>query len=256
MERLRAIIAEKDSPSRREFENLLKTLHPNIEIKALCTSSEEVEDAIKSFKPEIVFLNGCLEEKETFDWLPQFYEREFEIIVVSDHANEALQAIRLNALDYLIRPIVIEELKEAIKKCIEKPSIAGIQRQFYMFAKTMEMTEDKILALSTAKGYEFLKLSEIIRCEASENYTIFHLVNETKLLVSKTLLHFEEELSNYSFFRTHQSHLVNLRKVKSYKKGDGGTLTMECGSLIEVSRRKKEKLLEALSGMSLNSFLK
>jgi len=103
------------------------------------------------------------------------------------------------------------------------------------------------IALNIRGGYEFIGLTEIIRCEASNNYTYFHLKNEQKILVSKTLLDFERILEPYSFFRVRQSHLVNLKMIKRFIRGDGGILMMSDGSTVEVSRRKKEEFMRAIS---------
>lgn len=110
---------------------------------------------------------------------------------------------------------------------------------------------DKKIAVPVAGGYDFIPVSEIIRGEASDNYTYLHLANGARLLVSKTLLEFEHQLAGHGFIRIHQSHLVNLNMVKSYRKGDGGRLILLDGTQVEVSRQKRTELLQAISGFAI-----
>jgi len=233
--------------------NLLGEYCPEIEVLESCGSASEAANSILQHQPDIVFLDVEMHNETGFDLLKNLKEVKFDVIFTTAHEKYAIQAIRFSALDYLMKPILAEELKKSISRVFEKGS-ANKEKHLDALIYNINYTNaDKKLALPTANGYMFISISDIVRCEASDNYTYFYLADKSKILVSKTLMEYERLLSNYYFFRTHQSHLVNLRRISFYEKGEGGILFMNDDSKVEVSRRRKTQLIDAISEFAIMS---
>jgi len=172
----------------------------------------------------------------------------FEIIFTTAYEKYAIQAIKFSALDYLLKPIGKEDLADAILRMKEKRSIEKSAKKIEALFENIKSQEShsKKIVLPTSNGMELIYLQDIIRLDSNSNYTTFHLKNKQKMMVSKTIKEFEEMLEEVQFFRVHNSHIINLRYVKNYIKGEGGIVRMEDGSEIDVSRRRKEEFLKAL----------
>ena len=170
----------------------------------------------------------------------------FDVIFTTAHDQYALQAIKVCALDYLLKPISAADLKSAVAKIKEQSHIGTTTPQIGAFVENISNLNKQLsnIVLPTLDGFLVVKISDIIRCEADKNYTLFTLENEEKILVSKTLKEFEGLLHDMDFIRVHQSHLINASHVQRYIKGSGGYVKMSDDSIIEVSRRKKELLME------------
>jgi two-component system LytT family response regulator len=177
--------------------------------------------------------------------------RNFDVIFTTAYDSYALKAIKFSAIDYLLKPIDPEELKLAITKTIEKRKQIQHQSNLQMNnlldnLRTINKQNFK-LSLPNASGSIFIPINEIIRCESDANYTRFFLENEAKIImVSKTLKEYDELLTDFGFCRVHHSHLINLKFIKKYIRGEGGTVVMLDGTEVEVSRRKKEIFQKAL----------
>jgi two-component system LytT family response regulator len=212
-----------------------------------------VEDsvvAVHNNKPDIVFLDVEMPGSSGFDFLKQLKEINFEIIFTTAYGQYAVQAIRFSALDYLMKPIVVEDLVEAVKRAGNKIKGQHQREKIDALLNNIKyLNTDKKIALPTLSGLEFVTLGNIIRCESDNTYTIFYMSDKRKIVVSKSIGEYEELLGDYHFLRVHQSHLVNLRYVKSYQKGEGGLIVMEDNSAVDVSRRRKEQLISRLSGL-------
>lgn len=168
-----------------------------------------------------------------FDILERTTFIEKQVIFTTAYSNHAIEAIKANAIDYLLKPIEIQELVKAVEKAIKNNP------------KNSQPTEERLLdkiAIPTLEGTYFYNKSEIIRAEADSNYTELHLVNGKKIVSSKTLKEIEISLSKSSFIRVHKSHLINISFIKKYIKGDGGMLVLNDDSMIPVSRSHKEEL--------------
>jgi len=172
---------------------------------------------------------------------------DFEIIFTTSYDQYAIKAIRFSALDYLLKPIDREELQKAVQKVIE--------RSHHPFPQQLEILLQKIhqpissaqkIALPSMEGLQMIDVNSIISCASDSNYTIFFIRNKKKIVVSRTLKEIEEMLEEYPFLRVHNSYLINLNEIDKYIKGEGGYLVMSDGSNIDVSRSKKETLLNKL----------
>ncbi len=203
---------------------------------------------IKTFQPELLFLDVRMPHMDGFDLLAKLDRWDFEIIFTTSYDEYAIKAIKFSALDYLLKPVDAEELKKAVKKFQEKRAEkAHLYPHLLETLPTIKGRKYKPtrLAIWTTTGAIFLQLNEIVRCEADNNLTCFVLNNGSKVLASKTLKHYDSILSEYRFIRSHRSHLVNLDYVKRYT--NDGRLILENGDQVEVSKRKRNRLKEQIN---------
>jgi two-component system LytT family response regulator len=215
---------------------------------SLLQSAQNIEDGtriIREQQPQLVFLDVELNDKTGFDLLKQLPDINFEVIFTTAYENYAVQTFKFSAIDYLLKPIDIDDLKQAIEKLKVKISKEELTQKFDTLFFNLNNAGKRVL-IPTMNGYEFIQVSDIIRCQSDINYTTIHLKGKQKLVVAKTLKEFEELLSGYNFFRVHNSHLINLIYVKSYNKGKGGIVLLTDGSEVEVSTRRKDELLKKL----------
>lgn len=240
---IRAIIIDDEARGRQTLQNLLEEYCPDVEVLALCDSAKAGIEAIEEKKPDLVFLDVEMPQMSGFDMLENIAHPDFEVIFTTAHSEHAIRAIKFSALDYLLKPIDAEELKMAVEKAIS--NIQNHEHEKLKHFIENRKTFDRI-ALPTSEGYTFLPIKDIIRCEASGSYTIFYIKGQESMLVCKNLKEYEEMLEEGHFYRVHHSHLINVDHITKYLRGDGGQVVMSDGSLIEVSRRKKEAFLTHL----------
>lgn len=245
---IRSVIIEDEKNSAERLRLLLERDHfAEVEVLAWLKSMDEAITFLTGYEVDLVFLDVEIQDRTAFDLLEKLPKIDFKIIFTTAHQEYALKAIKVSALDYLLKPVDAEELKEALgkvgKKSVqdEKKAILSLLKDWSPNPKLPEK-----LALPSVNGIEFVLISEIIRCQADVNYTHFFLKDGRKITVAKTLKEFENQLRDHDFFRVHNSHLINLREVRFYHKGKGGTLQLQDGSEIEVASRRKEDLMEAL----------
>jgi len=236
---LKAIIVDDEQHCVDTLAAMLeKKFAESVSLLGTYNNADDAKQAIETLAPDLVFLDG------------EIKQIDFEIIFTTAYEQYALRAIKMNALDYLLKPFGIEELQEAINKCIEKRKQAhnnGAEglAVFLQNLKTA-LPENKRITISTGKGLQFIEIKTIVHIEALNNYSQFYFADKTKLLVSKTLKEFDDMLTGYNFFRVHNSHLINLAHLKSILIEDGDIAVMTNGSQVEISRRKKPELIEML----------
>jgi len=244
---IRAVIIDDEQSNRENLTNILREYCPDVSILASAASASQGMDIIREHKPDLVFLDIEMPGGNGFKMLECLQNIDFEIIFVTAHDQYAINAIRFNALDYLLKPVDILALKTALEKFEVKIGEKRENDRIRNFLENHHLNQDKHrIALPTLDKVEFIAINKIIRCEGESNYTHFHLEGQQKILVSKTLKEFEELLEEYGFLRVHQSHLINTRKVQSIIKSDGGYIRMNDGSDVIVSRRKKESVYKKL----------
>jgi two-component system, LytTR family, response regulator len=248
--KLRVIIVEDESRGRNALKALLAQIK-TIELIGEASNVDEAISLIKKTPPDLVLLDIEMPFKNGFDLLAELPERTFDVIFTTAYDSYAIKAIKFSAIDYLLKPIDSDELIYAINKTIEKRQKSEHQPQLQINnllenLKSINKQNYK-LSLPTFEGAFFIPIEEIIRCESDANYTRFHLRNEEKsILVSKTLKEYDELLIDYGFCRVHHSHLINLKYIKKYIKGEGGVVVMVDGTEVEISRRKKEIFQKSL----------
>jgi len=222
----------------------------NIKIDGICNSKREAKKVLPNVQPQLVFLDVELTDGKGVDLLNELESTDFEIIFTTSHDKYAINAIKNNAADYLLKPIKEKELKKAIEKVAkrleEKETLKQASKlQGYLDKVKSEQQQDAKLMVPTKEGMIFLRVNEIVRLQSESNYTLFFLIGNKKILVAKTLKNFEEKLLAYNFLRIHQSHLVNLAHMKEIDHGDNFVL-MADGSKVEISKRKKKEFMDSL----------
>lgn len=248
MNKITAVIIDDEKNGRENLTNSLLKYCPEIEIIAEVDSVMSGIEAIQKFTPELIFLDIEMPDGKGFKVLEFFPDATFDVIFVTAYDHYAIDAIRFSALDYILKPINVLELRAAINR-LEQRKIRNNQliRQFIQNADSA--LAEKKLALATSDKIEFRKIGQIVRCQSEGNYTHFYFADGSSLLVSRTLNEFEEILERYGFFRTHKTHLVNSMFINAFHKSDGGYLKMTDGTSVPISRRRKEEILERFKNL-------
>jgi len=247
---IRSIIIDDEPNNIENLQIILKEYCPAVNIVATASSAAEGVSVIVQHRPELVFLDIQMPEQSGFDMLKGLPAIDFEIVFITAYDKYALQAIKVSALDYLLKPIDIHELCIAVEKVKQKISARrrdhGIEH-LMEYIRTGQKATAKI-ALPTLHETLYVRIADILRCESSNNYTHFHLYNGERVLVCKTLKEVSEILLSHRFIRTHQSHLVNAEGVKSLLREDGGVLLLTDGAKIPISRQNRDLVKAALNG--------
>ena len=249
MEKIKTILVDDEPRGLTSLQKLLEFNCPELEIVSACDNADEAIKKIQLLKPGIVFLDIAMPEKNGFDLLHELGEINFEIIFVTAHNDFMMQAFRFSAVDYLLKPVednlLIEAVKRAAKKFEEKTPGNNIDILLHNLHNRNEWQKMKI-CIPSLKGFRVVKLSEIIYCEASSNYTNFHFIDRSVICASKPIHEFETLLEDSGFVRIHKSFVINLEHVKEYLRGEGGTVILSNGHEVEVSRRKKEVFMNKM----------
>lgn len=238
---LKAILVDDEKNNLINLEQLLKTYCPGVTVVATAMNAAEGKTAIAQHHPDLVFLDIQMPGQNGFDLLHTLPAYDFEVIFVTAYDQYAIQAVRFAAVDYLLKPVNIDELQAAVARAMTRSQEKKKNGQLENLLQLLQgRKEDHRIALSTLKETRFIRTTEIVRCESSNNYTLFFLHSGEKFTASRPIFEYEELLKEYGFIRCHQSHLVNRKYVKSWVKEDGGYLLMENGHQVPVSRNKKD----------------
>ncbi len=209
---------------------------------------EEAVDATRKLQPDLVFLDIHIQQESAFDYLRKIENKDFDIIFTTAHDNYAIQAFKFSAFDYLLKPISKEDFNKTILRYEKESSKAHIDNKMEVLLHNLqEKGASKKISIPTLDGFIYLKIKDIIRCQADSNYTHVFLQNDNKITIARTLKSFEELLEEFNFYRIHNSHLINLDYVIKYTKGKGGYVTLTDKSTIEVSVRRRDEFLKRLS---------
>jgi two-component system, LytTR family, response regulator len=245
----KAVIIDDEIHNVENLTQLLTTYCPQISVCDTAMNADDGKISILKHQADIVFLDIQMPDKNGFDLLRDLSQYDFEVIFVTAFDQYAIQAMRFAAVDYLLKPINIEELQSAVNRAIKKCELKLQNRQLenlILLLKNQQNKDEHRIALTTLKETRFIKTSEIVRCESSNNYSTFFLQNNEELLVCKPIYEYEEILCGYGFIRCHQSHLVNKKFVKSWVKEDGDHLLLFNGKAVPISRTKKDLVKKAL----------
>ena len=249
---LTAVIIEDEKKFLSAFKAIIAAACPHVKLLGDCGSVKEAKQLIADLKPDIVFLDIQLSDGNAFDLLRSLEAdldknafNDLRIIFTTASNQFAIQAFRFSAIDYLLKPIIANELQEAVKKAEVLKNALGNPNQYRVLLDNVSTPDaEKKICLSTLSEMRVCAVNDILRCESEHNYTTFYVVKDKPLMVSKTLKEYEDLLKEYGFERVHQSHLVNLKHVKSLIKKDSGFILMKDGTEIPISRRKKEQVFE------------
>ena len=212
---LKALIVDDEPKARENLQILLTDFVEGVEVAALCENIVEATQAVREHAPDVVFLDIQLQRETGFDLLTKLKEIDFEVIFTTAYTEYAIKAFKFSAIDYLLKPIDIEELKKAVAR-VEKRVSNNMTGRLTQLVQNLKLgsNENYKIALPTLDGLVFVKISDILYCEASSNYTqIF--TTEEKYLVSKTLKEYDDLLSDHNFFRIHNSYLININSIKN-----------------------------------------
>ncbi|WP_299780644.1 LytTR family DNA-binding domain-containing protein [uncultured Formosa sp.] len=246
--KLKSIIIDDELHNQENLKRLLEMHCPEVLVLATASSADEGLSLITEHEPDLVFLDIEMPKKNGFSMLEDLAVVNFEVIFVTAYNKYVLKAIRSCALDYLMKPVVISELQQAVQNVLNVVKQKKENHKLKTLVENLKSNQGpKKIALPTADELFFVTVDDIIRCKGENNYTMFYMTDKRSILVSRTLKEWDELLSAYGFIRTHQSHLINKNHVKSYVKRDGGYILMEDGSTVSVSKHKKEQTLRELS---------
>lgn len=241
-----ALIIDDEANARKGLRLVLQKYCPEVEVLALCESPEVGLEKIKALSPELIFLDVQMPKMSGFDLLEKLPEINFEVIFVTAYDRYAIKAIKFSALDYLLKPIDVDELITAVNKISKKRRDKTLQYKS-LFNNVKSDTEKlKRLAIPSDNEIIMQPIADIIYCEADSSYTTLYLTNSKKITVAKTLKEFESVLPETDFCRIHHSTLVNMAHVVKYVKGEGGYVIISNDQHLNVSRRKKENFLQLL----------
>lgn len=250
---LKAIIIDDEKSARQTLRGLIEQFTEDVQIIAEAASISTGIEVIQKNKADVVFLDIKMASGTGFDILEKLPEINFDVIFTTAYDKYALRAIKFSALDYLLKPINLEELNAAIEK-VKKRKLQNTDIFFpniNTFNEHLKNPDNKLerITLPTSKGLIIVELKDIIRCEGYKNYTTFYLTNQQEIVVSKTLKEYENLLDQHNFLRIFQSHLIHLNFVKRYLRGLKGQIEMIDGTILPVSREKKLQLIEKLKNI-------
>lgn len=231
---IRAVIIDDERKSRENLELLLDSFIDNVDIVGKANDVPEGISTINATQPDLVFLDIHLTNGDGFQVLEGIENKDQNVIFVTGHEEHAVKAFRSEAVDYLLKPVCIEHLQDAVKRVEDRSKTEVANQLSYK------------LTLSTSKGLQFLNVDDIIYCKGDGAYTYFFLKNGQRITTSKNLKEYETKLKDYNFFRSHKSYLINLSEIKTYIRGDGSHAVMTNGDNVSVSKRKKEGFLTAI----------
>jgi two-component system LytT family response regulator len=249
MNKLTALIVDDEEDGRDTLRNFLQRYCPEVTSVAEASSVQEAITRIGEHQPTLVFLDINMPHENGFELFRSIPEPHFHTVFVTAHDEYALQAIKHHALDYILKPINIEELIAAVDRA---KMLAGKQQTAIDFGSLSHLMQApssrERLALPILDGFIYVLLNDVVRCEAEGNYSTFYFTNGRKLLVCRTLGFYEEMLKETGFMRVHHHHLINVAHVDKYQRGRGGIITMSDGTEVAVSQRKKDDFLRMIGG--------
>lgn len=245
MNTVKALIIEDEERAQSYLMGLLHEFCPKVQVLGCADSPETGKELIDVYKPELVFLDIQMNGGTGFDLLKSLDRIDFDVIFTTAFNDYSMEAIKVSALDYLLKPIDSNELIAAIAKHRKKKHPLDIQGVSALL-NNLQSSAAKKIAVPDAQGITYINLSEVIRFQGDGNYCKIFLDNGKQLLSTKRIKEYESAIPNATFFRVHQSHLIDLKKVVRFVHGKTGSAIMSNGTEIEVSRRRKSELLERL----------
>ncbi len=245
---IRAVVVDDELNGRKNIVDSLARYCPDVDIIGEANSAISGVELVAKKRPDLVFLDIEMPGGNGFELLKLLSQRDFEVVFVTAYDKYGIQAIKFCAIDYLLKPLNYLDLIAAVNKVADRVSKKQDNIRLMQFVQNMErQTKEKRIALPTMHNVEFVVVDTIIRCQSDNNYTEFYLSDGRKVMVCKTLKEYEDILTDLGFFRPHQSHLINLNYLSAFIKNDGGALKMKDGTLVPVSRFKKNEVKSLFS---------
>lgn len=245
---MRIVLIDDEATVRENLKILLNIYAPEATVVGEASGVQEGLGCIRTHRPDLVLLDVEMKDGMGFDLLSMYGAIDFKLIFVTGHNAYAIKAFKYSAIDYLLKPVDPDELSQAIVKAKEA---FDAQDQNLRVANLVQNKQasppDQKIVLKDSETVYLVAVTDIVRCESETNYTKFYLVDGRMVMVSRTLKEFDQLLDGQSFFRAHQSHLINLHHFDRYEKKEGGMIHMKDGSTLPVAVRKKDALMSALA---------
>ncbi len=245
MQRYTAILIDDEEPGRKNLRSLIEKYCPEIDIIAEAGHAAEAKERILEMHPQVLFLDINMPELNGFDLLESLNKKDFAVVFVTAHRDYGIQAVRAGAVDYLLKPIVIKELQQAVNKVVDvlsqkKPETSNADHK------------PERITLGHTGGFSVVEMKDIVRLEAESNYTRVHVTGRKNYFVSKPLKVFEDSLKDNVFFRVHRSYIINLNHVKEFLREDGGVIVMLDDARIQLPKARYNDFLEAMRKLSIS----
>jgi two-component system LytT family response regulator len=245
---IRTVLVDDETDSIRVLQILLDKYCPQVGVVGTAEGVETALAVIQATRPDLLFLDIEMTQGNAFDLLNQLRPLTFQVIFVTAFDNYAIRAFKYSAVDYLLKPVDIDELVGAVERVVQRSQQKNIINQMQVFLDNMgtfSLTQQK-MAVPTVDGLIFINLKEVVRLEAKSSYTQIILENGNVVTATRTIKDYEDILPEALFCRIHNSHIINLFKIEKYNKGRGGYVTLEDGSTIEVASRRRQEFLRRL----------
>jgi len=249
---IKAVIVDDEKNSREVIFEILAEYYEEVKVVAQAGDVKSAIESIEKNHPNLLFLDIDLPDGTGFDVLKNISRKDMKVIFITAHQEYAVKAIKFSAFDFILKPFNTSELIKTVRRVLDEHMSENNALKFEAILANFgnSMPELKKIVLKTSERIYLVNVKDIVRCEAENNYTTFHIANGNKIMVSKTIKIYESLLSEYGFLRVHQSHLVNLNYIQHFDKPDGGMLVMSDNSAVPVSHQKKGILLEYFSSLS------
>jgi two-component system LytT family response regulator len=245
---IRTVLVDDETDSIRVLQKLLETYCPRVSVVGTAEGVETALAVIQATRPGLLFLDIEMTQGNAFDLLNQLRPLSFQVIFVTAFDDYAIRAFKYSAVDYLLKPVDIDELVSAVDRVVERTQQRDIIEQMQVFLDNMGNYghAQQKMAVPTVEGLIFINLKEVVRLEAKSSYTQIVLDNGEVVTATRTIKDYEDILPESMFCRIHNSHIINLFKIEKYNKGRGGYVTLEDGSTIEVAIRRRQEFLRRL----------
>ncbi|MCH2214230.1 MAG: LytTR family DNA-binding domain-containing protein [Flavobacteriales bacterium] len=248
---MKALIVDDEKFCRDNLKILLSDYCPEVEEIKLASNATEARISMEANKPDILFLDVMMPSENGFDLLTSLEKKPKSIVFTTAHNEYALQAIKAEAIDYLEKPINIDDLQNAVDKASKRTANTSTTDEIVkqVLKEIHKKSDDERIAIPMREGFELIPLKDIVHMEASESYTMIYLSNGKRIVSSKNIKVYEEKLDSSLFFRTHKSHIINVKHhLVRFSRIDGNSAVMTNGTHVPISRRKLQSFLEEIVG--------
>jgi two-component system, LytTR family, response regulator len=245
---LRAILVDDEENALNSLKQKIIQHCSTVEIVAACTGPDEAIEKISLLQPDLLFLDIEMPGINGFSFLQKLDYKSVEVVFVTAYDHYAIKAIRFSALDYLVKPVDVDELKAAVDRAAPKRNITIPNQRLELLLDQISRPQKSFnkIAIPTHEGMQFIKVNDIIYLEAHVNYTHIFLSENLRYIVSRTIKDFEEILPTETFFRIHNSYIINKDYLEKYIRGEGGQVVLSNGTVLDVAKRKKAEFLKTI----------
>ncbi len=236
------LIIDDNKNIRSLIKSMLSSEFPQLDLNNEASNCSDAVKLCNQLQPSLVFLDIDLGDQSGFEFLELTSHKNFRLIFISAFDAFAIRAFKVNAVDYILKPFSKEELVNAVHKALDHPYYTDMKDSIQLLVESIN-GETNRLALPTSQGFEFYDITELIRCESDRNYTVFYFKSFKPVTVSRNIKQYEEILTKKGFVRVHASHIINIRELKAYHKGNGGYVVLSDNTKIDISKSRKEEFL-------------